>query len=238
VIANINGMQSTAWFSEDGDGTLWTLGGAATDPFTIYFGGTNDGFPISCMYGMYQDTLIIGRKFDLWGVNGFSQDDVESRKLTSEIGCLQNGSMREYDGSLIFLSARGLEELNGNGIKFISEPIRDLTDTVVKNTVNYQYNLQTTQADWKKGSTSPTYWIDTDASPGSVVLSSNPPITFVTYKSTDFNNVDIYGGYSNTNISTTAITSADATDGVIGLSKTGSENIISSNTGVFYRGLY
>jgi len=156
VISNIANSQSTVRFSADGDETSWTLGGLATDPFSIQIGGANDGFNVTCMWGAYLDNLIISRKRDTWAVAGFDQLDVVTRNVSSEIGCIQNGSIREFDGSLIFLSNRGLEEMRGAVIQHISEPIRDIIDIVVTNTSQERRNIQTAQADWEAGTSTPT----------------------------------------------------------------------------------
>jgi hypothetical protein len=151
VIAGVANAQTSLYFSADGGGTNWILGGGDSDPFITPVNGNNDGYGITCLYGSYLDTLIIGRKYDTWGLYGFTQADYQLRKVSSEIGCISNGSMREFDGSLVFLSARGLEEMTGATIKFISEPIRDITDSVVKNTVNRHSWSQATQADFDTG---------------------------------------------------------------------------------------
>lgn len=168
AIGCIVGSQSTVWFSKDGDGTTWTIGAGDSDPFTIQVGGANDGYAINCLYGMYQDNLIIGRKFDTWAMYGFTQSDEQTRKITSEIGCLQNGTMKESDGDLMWLSNRGIERMNASAITLVSDPIRDITDSVVKNTGNTRSNLQDDASDWLFGSADNTYYIDTISFPGDV----------------------------------------------------------------------
>jgi hypothetical protein len=151
VIANISGAQSTVRFSEDGDGESWTLGGLATDPFAIQIGGANDGFNVTCLWGSYLDNFIISRKKDTWYVSGFDQEDVETRNISREIGCLQPGSIREFDGSLLFLSNRGMEEMRGITITNISEPIRNITDDLIKNTASLKSVTETDGEDWNAG---------------------------------------------------------------------------------------
>lgn len=172
VIANITSAQSTVRFSADGDGTTWTLGGLATDPFAIQIGGANDGFNVTCLWGSYLDNLIAARKKDTWYVSGFDQADVELRNISKEIGCIQAGTMREFDGSLLFLSNRGMEEMRGITITNISEPIRDITDSLIKNTGNFRSTTLDSQSDFSPGTDSPLGWTSTSISPGSVVLST------------------------------------------------------------------
>lgn len=179
VISGISGAQSTVRFSADGDATSWTLGGLSTDPFSIQVGGANDGYAVKCM-GNYQDNLVIQRKYDTWFVSGFDQSDVQNRNVSSEVGCLEPGSAREFDGSYMFLSARGIEEMQGGTIKLASEPIRNFTDQIVKNTANTRSNIQTLISDWGVGSSSDTVYIDTITSPGDVQLTF--PDTFSTLR--------------------------------------------------------
>lgn len=168
VVSNISGSQSTVRFSADGDGTDWTLGGNPTDPFSIQIGGANDGFNVTCMWGSYLDNMIFGRKRDLWALSGFDQADITLRNVSSEIGCLQDGSMREFDGSLLFLSARGMEEMRGITIQHISEPVRNITDEIVKNTANERSIVQTTNSDWGAGSFDSLVYVDTETVSGNL----------------------------------------------------------------------
>lgn len=171
VIANVLGGQSTVRFSRDGDETTWALGPLATDPFSIQIGGANDGYPIRCL-GNYEDYLIIQRKYDTWAASGFSQSDIQNRNVSTEIGCIEPGTAREFDGSYLFLSWRGLEEMVGNVIHMVSEPIRNITDVLVKNTANQRSNIQTTQVDWQAGTVAPVGSLSTTAVVGSLTLST------------------------------------------------------------------
>lgn len=185
AIGNINGAKSTVRFSADGDETTWTLGGNPGDPFQVQIGGANDGEYIRCLHGAYLDTFIIGRKYDLWGMDGFAQDDAVTRNISDHVGCIESRSINENDGRLNWLSARGVEEMEGRTITLISEPIRNITDVIVKNTVNQRSNTQTSQIDWNAGTTIDST-LSTSISPGSVVLSSMAANAFVDTVSTDF----------------------------------------------------
>lgn len=171
VIGDIVGAQSSLRFSEDGDETTWALGPNATDPFSIQIGGANDGYPIRCL-GIYDDYLIAQRKYDTWAISGFDQDDVVNRNISTEIGCIEPATARPFDGAYLFLSWRGMEEMDGFTIKPISEPIRNVTDVLVKNTANQRSNIQTTQADFDAGTIVPLGQLSADITPGSVVLST------------------------------------------------------------------
>lgn len=169
VIGNIPNELTTVYVSGNNDGTNWTLGSNATDPFTIYVGGANNGDYVRCMSpGLYLDTLVISQKYATWGLSGFTQADWQLRNISAEVGCIENGSMKEFDGSLMFLSARGLEEMKGTEIMLVSEPVRNYTDSLVKNSNNQRSNVQSSQVDWGAGSGTSAVYLDTETAPGSV----------------------------------------------------------------------
>lgn len=172
VISNITGAKSTVRVSEDGDETNWVLGGLETDPFSFQIGGANDGENVRCLVGAYLDTMIVGRRNDLWGVNGFDQGDYNVRNISDQVGCIEPRTPKEVDGELVFLSARGLEAMNGRQIRQISEPVRNLTDVIVRNTANQQSDIQTTQADWAASTLNSSTLIDT------ITVSGNLQLTF------------------------------------------------------------
>lgn len=188
VIANIAGSLSTIRFSESSDGTNWTLGGNPTDPYSIQIGGANDGQGVTCLYGAYRDNLIAGRKFDLWAHSGFNQSDVVTRNISSQVGCIQDGSVREKGNALLFMSNRGMESLLGLSIEPISEPVRDIFDIVVKNTSGDRNITVTTEDDLNDGTISTSTWLSTSLNSGFVVLATNTAVDdFVDTSSTNFN---------------------------------------------------
>lgn len=170
VISNITGAKSTGRVSADGLETSWTLGPLATDPFAFQIGGANDGEYVRCLVGSYLDSMIIGRRNDLWALDGFDQSDYNVRNISNQIGCIESRSPQEVDGELVFLSARGLEAMNGRSIRQISDPIRNITDVIVRNTVNQRSNTQTLAADWGAGSSDNSVYVDTQTSSGDVQL--------------------------------------------------------------------
>lgn len=172
AISNIGGAQSTIRFSADGSTNTWALGGNAGDPFAVPVGGGNDGEYVRCLHGSYLDSMIIGRKYDLWAIDGFSQDDYTLRNISNYIGCIEPRTVQEIDGELVWMSDRGLEAMNGRQIHLISEPIRDVIDTIVKNTVNQRSNTQTSQSDWEAGAQIPSNFAYTARSPGNLIAGS------------------------------------------------------------------
>lgn len=172
AISGIANSRSTIRFSADGDGTLWSLGGNPTDPFSVQLGGANDGYDTRCIWGSYADYFVAGRKYDTYLMSGFDQSDVILRKISSEVGCIDNNSMRPFDGSLMWMSARGQEEMRGTVIQRVSDPIRNLTDVVVKNSSNLRTVTLATQSDFTPGTSLPVGYISLTAAPGSVTLST------------------------------------------------------------------
>ena len=214
VIANIAGSLSTIRFSESSDGTNWTLGGNPTDPYSIQIGGAIDGQGVTCLYGAYRDNLIAGRKFDLWAHSGFNQSDVVTRNISSQVGCIQDGSVREKGNALLFMSNRGMESLLGLSIEPISEPVRDIFDIVVKNTAGDRNISVTSEADLEDGTISTATWLATSIQSGFVVLATNTA-------------VDDFVDTSSTNFDAGTLTNVTAADkiGKVTLSSTAAENV-------------
>jgi hypothetical protein len=134
VVTRSTSSPSSVYFSGDGDGTSWTLGGNPTDPFELTIGGANDGRPIRCM-ASYGDDLIIGKYNELWRISGFDQEDVTVRKISSGYGCVDQGSIQEKDNALIWLSNRGVVAMQGDSIQVISDPIKNYIDAALRNNV-------------------------------------------------------------------------------------------------------
>jgi len=170
AIGNITGSISTVRFSEASDGTSWTIATNPTSPYSIQIGGSNNGQNITCMYGVYRDNLIITNKYQVWAHSGFDQTDVVTRNINSQIGCIEDGSVQEFNNSLIFISNRGIEEMSGLSIENISEPIRDIVDEVIKNSANEKAIVQTTSAQWDAGTFVPDVYIDTETTSGSIAF--------------------------------------------------------------------
>lgn len=192
VIANVTGALTTLYFSEDGDGTNWTLGGLPTDPFTLQIGGANDGKNIRCLQN-YFDSLIVGREDDIWAVDGFDQSDVTTRQISNEVGCLEPHTVKQLDNDLIWLSNRGVDSMAGRTINFLSEPVRNVTDIIVKNSINQRNNIQTSQADWAAGTVDNAVYLDTHTAPGSVQLTF--PETFASFRDGSSNTKPVWTEY-------------------------------------------
>lgn len=152
AIADISSNRSSIRFSEDGLATNWVIGSTATAPFSLTIAGSNDGKPIRCLHNGYNDYLVVMRLEDTWNIGGFDQSDVAVRQLTSEIGCLDDRTVQELDGSMYWLSNRGIEKRTGNTIQNISEPIKDVVDSIVASSLSGEKsNTQTSKTDFDAG---------------------------------------------------------------------------------------
>jgi hypothetical protein len=151
VLSGVSGNLSRLYLSEELDGTNWATGGTASgDPVIFSIGGIN-GKPITCMYAGYKDLLIAMTEDDIYAVYGFGQDDFAVRHISREVGCIDDKSIKEKEGNLLFLSRRGLEKWSGTEIQRVSEPIRDLFDIIIENSEDLRFLLDTSQSDFEAG---------------------------------------------------------------------------------------
>lgn len=227
AMVNISGAQSTIRFSGDGDEGSWALGGNPTDPFSVLIGGANDGYAINCVNGSYQDSMIISRDYDTWQIVGFDQSDIQARNISSEVGCIDNGSMREFDGSNMFASHRGIEQQDATSIKLVSEPIRNITDLFVKNTVAQRYVTDTAGSDWTAGVFSASTYIDTVTFGGSIRLVF--PDSFDSLRDGTLLTKNVWTKYESNSV----VGSVDVAGGVLELNNSGGtlgrENLYTTN---------
>lgn len=213
VISNIGGAKSTVRVSADGLETSWTIGPLATDPFAFQIGGANDGEYVRCLVGSYQDSMIIGRRNDLWAVDGFDQSDFTTRNISYQVGCIEPRTPQEVDGELVFISGRGLEAMNGRQIRQISDPIRNITDPIVRNTVNQRSNTQTTASDWGNGTNDNSVYLDTQTSAGDIQLTF--PDFFDAFRDGTSNTKSVWQAYCQT--LTVCTTNVVASGGILNM---------------------
>ncbi|MDI6774017.1 MAG: hypothetical protein QME60_01280 [Verrucomicrobiota bacterium] len=152
LVADVASNQSRLYASGYLDGADWTTASQSTSPFIQPITGVNDGEKITCLMGTYGDTYIIGTSNRLFGLYGFDNNDFQVRELSREVGCLESTSVQEYDGSLVWLSRRGVERLRGTSIDWrVSEPIYDILQTIVGAAGNSVSATDTRQADFEAG---------------------------------------------------------------------------------------
>ena len=177
VLGNCSGTLSQLRLSGELDGTDWTIPStpASTSPASISIGGVNDGNNILCLQGVYQDILVVGKRDSTWGLYGFDRRDFAVRQLSWEVGCVEPRSAREKQGSLYWLSRRGVEKMTGPSIERVSDPIRDLIDTIIVAGGNTRTAQDTSQTDFEAGNLTASGAgapISATISPGNIVPSS------------------------------------------------------------------
>ena len=153
VLGNCSGTLSQLRMSGELDGTSYTIPSSpvSTSPAVISLGGVNDGNRLQCIMGTYQDVLVMGKTDSTWGLYGFDRRDFAVREISREVGCVDNRSSREKQGSLYWLSKRGIEKMTGPSITRVSDPIRDLVDTIIVAGGNSRSVTDTTQTDFEAG---------------------------------------------------------------------------------------
>jgi len=173
VAADIAGKKTRILLSGEGDGTDWDLKvpGKSTTPASIDISGLNDGNNVTCLMGEYQGAFFIGREYDLWALYGSDRRNFKLRKISGEVGCIDNNSVQFKDNCLIWLSNRGIEKLCGTKITRVSDPIKENIDELIKSAGNKRTKTYNTQAEWEAG-LSNGEWTSTTIYPGSIVPST------------------------------------------------------------------
>lgn len=177
LTAKIQGALTRIYGSGDGDPTDWTLviPGRSTSPFTLDIAGTNDGKPVTCLMGEYQNAYFIGRDDELLAIYGNDRRDFTLRKISDQIGCSEPYSVKEKNNALYWISRRGVEKMSGTSITRISDPIRPTIDEILTAAGNSVSATDTTQADFEDGNltvSGPGGPVSASISGGSVVGST------------------------------------------------------------------
>jgi len=189
VVANVSGALTRIRLSGELDGTDWTVQvpGRSSTPANIDLSGLNDGNPVTCLMGEYQNAYLIGREHELFALYGNDRRDFVLRKISDQVGCIAPRSVQEKDNSFFWLSRRGVEKLTGTSILRVSDPIRPSLEEIILAAGNSQARSLTTQADWDAGlarrdASGPGAPMSTAISPGNVV-----PSTWTDSDTTDAN---------------------------------------------------
>lgn len=191
LIAGVSGAKARLRGSGELDTSDWTLQvpGVSTTPFSIPFGGVDDGEDITCLMGAFQDVFIVGKRNSLWGLYGFGRTDFQVRELSREVGCLEHRSVREKNNCLYWMSLRGVEKFCGASIERIGDPIRNNIDTIVAAAGNARSATDTSQPDFESGNT-------TASGPGAPVSTTITPASIVpsTFSHVDTSTADFSAG--------------------------------------------
>jgi len=155
------------------DGTTWTTGSLTTDPVILTVGLQDNFDNVAGLFSGYNDMLTVFKSHSVYGLYGFDQSDFSLRILNREVGLVDQRSVQPYLGGLIFMSQRGVEFFDGLNATLISKNIKDKIDPATFSSLNQRAVVQTTQADFQAGSSSPTVWgVNFTQVPNSVVVAS------------------------------------------------------------------
>jgi len=173
LVADYSNGKTRVSLSGEGNGTDWTLKipGFSTSPANIDIAGLNDGDEVTCLMGQYQDTYFIGRGNDLYGLYGNDRRDFRLRKISNEVGCKEDGSVREKNNQLIWLSNRGVEAMSGTQLKRLSDPIHNEIEEIISAAGNSRRKSYNSEDEWEAGLAS-NEWTSTTIEPGNVVPST------------------------------------------------------------------
>lgn len=201
VVAKIAGSLTRIRLSGEGDGTDWSLyiPGKSTTSASIDIAGTNDGSPVTCLLGEYQNAYYIGRDRELYALYGNDRRDFVLRKVSNQIGCIEPESAREKNNALYWMSRRGVERLTGTEISRVSDPIRPDIDQIISAAGNTVSVTDTLQADFEAGNLTASGAgapLSATLSPGNVVGS--------TWAAVDTSSGDFNSG-TLTDVSSTAV---------------------------------
>lgn len=177
LVANVSGNQSRLYLSGELDGEDFTVPSSpvSTSPAIIAIGGVNDGLSITCLMGAYQDTYIIGKRDSLSALYGFDRRNFAVREVSREVGCIEDRTVKEKQNSLYWISKRGVERMRGTVIDRVSDPVRNLVDTIIATAGNLRTVTDTTQGDFEAGNLTaagPGAPMSATVTPGSVVSST------------------------------------------------------------------
>lgn len=176
VIAGVQGNLTNEYLSGELNGLDWTLPSVSysTSPAILRLNGTNDGLPIKCVLGEFQNNFYTGRDYDLWALSGYDLRDFALRRVSEQIGCSDNNSPKEVNNVLMWLSHRGIEGLSGTSISWLSYPIDPTVSGIISAAGNSQ-SQGINGNDFNSGqlcASGPYSCTSTTVNPGVVVVST------------------------------------------------------------------
>lgn len=118
----------------------------------IFLVGASDGEVITGLY-VWKGDLYIFKTRSVWRLAGNSPDNWVLRRLTREYGCAEQGTIKEYQNILVFLSneKRAVVGFDGSFFKELSESIEPDLDGWDNLDGYYNYWIQTVQSDFNMG---------------------------------------------------------------------------------------
>lgn len=140
MLSGVSGNLTNIYLSGQLNGMDWNLPAvqSSTSPAILNISGTNDGQPVSCLMGEYQNGYYIGRPYDTYLLSGYDLTDFAIRKVDEQIGCMDNNSHQTVNNTLMWLSHRGIESLTGTQINWTSYPIDPTIKVIIAAAGNSQ----------------------------------------------------------------------------------------------------
>ena len=113
--ANVSGLESTVYKSAYGDPTDWTI--PATDPLpadaaNAFTMDRQDGKPLTCAYYSPYGKIFWKRN-KMFVVRGVDNDDYAKYRLSDNVGCVDNRSVRLVNGVVTWLAEDGIYQWEG-----------------------------------------------------------------------------------------------------------------------------
>lgn len=196
LIGGVSGNLTNLYLSGELDGTDWALPTTitySTSPAIIRINGTNDGLAITCLMGEFQNNFYIGRQYDLYGLSGYDLRDFAVRKVSEQIGCMENKSVQEVNNVLSWLSRRGIEGLTGTQINWLSYVI----DPTIRAIITSFGNSQSFTVNGNNFTNGLLSGISSTINPGNLVVS--------TFSATDDIGADFSKGTFSSALTTTTV---------------------------------
>lgn len=156
------------------DGTTWATGGTlTTDPVRIPIALADNSDNTTCLFSGFNDSLYVFQNTKVNSLIGFDSTNFKVNQIGKEVGCINQGSIQQYLGGLVFASARGFEFFDGYTATRISDSIKNRVDPVTLN-ASFNQNSWTNSAatDWTAGTFNPTGNLSATISPPTLVLST------------------------------------------------------------------
>lgn len=140
VISGVPSNLTSVYLSGELDGTDYTLPTVtmSTSSAILKLNGVNDGLGTSCLMGEYQNGYYIGRNYDTWLLSGYSLADFTISRVDQQVGCMDNNSVKMVNNTLMWLSHRGIEQLTGTQINWVSYPIDNDLQVIINAAGNTQ----------------------------------------------------------------------------------------------------
>lgn len=158
------------------DGTTWSTSAPTltTDPVSLIVSLADNYDITSCMFSGYNDSLYIFENTHINQLTGFDSTNFNVAQIGKEVGCIQQGSIQQFQGGLVFASLRGFEFFDGYTATRVSDAVKDKVDPSTLNSSFGQNSwVQQTAADWNAGTSNEFNVLSSTIATPALVLSTN-----------------------------------------------------------------